>query len=68
MKDKMLLWAVEMFIAKLNSDDLKKWVEMGLDLLEDKAEESANKIDDMLVAGMARMIRGAMDMEDSDNE
>lgn len=66
MKEKMIMWAVEMFIAKLSSDDLKKWVEMGLDLMEDKAEESVNKVDDMLVTAFAKMVRGAMDMEDGD--
>lgn len=66
MKEKMIMWAVEMFITKLSSDDLKKWVEMGLDLMEDKAEESTNTVDDMLVGAFAKMVRGAMDMEDGD--
>ena len=66
MKEKMIMWAVEMFISKLTSEDLKKWIEMGLDLLEDKADESANTVDDMLVTAFASMVRGAMDMEDND--
>ena len=67
MKEKMIMWAVEMFIERLSSEDLKKWVEMGLDLLEDKAEASANKFDDKLVAAFAAMVRGAMNMEDNDD-
>ncbi len=68
MKEKLILWAVEMFVEKLSSEDLKKWVELGLDLLEDKAEASENKIDDMLVTSFAAMVRGAMNMEDNDEE
>lgn len=66
MKEKMIMWAVEMFISRLSAEDLKKWVEMGLDLLEDKAEESINKFDDKLVTAFAAMVRGAMNMEDND--
>jgi len=68
MKEKMIMWAVEMFVAKLTSDDLKKWIEMGLDLLEDKVEITPNKVDDMLVGAFAKMVRGALGTEDGDED
>ncbi len=68
MKEKLILWAVEMFVAKLSSEDLKRWIEMGLDILENKVKDTENTVDDMLVTAFAEMVRGSMDMHDEDFE
>jgi len=66
MKTKLIMWAVTMFIDKLNGEDLKKWIDMGLDMIEDKVEESPSKTDDMIVLPMCKVVREALSVPDND--
>lgn len=66
MKTKIIMWAVTMFIERLNSDDLKKWIDMGLDMIEDKVEASESKTDDMIVLPLCKIVREALSVPDND--
>jgi hypothetical protein len=66
MKNQMIMWAVKMFIDKLDPEDLKKWMDMGLDIIEDKVADSPNKTDDMIVLPLCRLVREALSIPDND--
>ncbi len=68
MKDKMVAWAIGMFVEQLNSADLKRWMDMGLDLLEDKVAATENEYDDKIVLPICRLIRKSFDIPDNDEE
>lgn len=68
MKEKVILWAITMFLERLSSTDIKKWIDMGLDLIEDKVEASVSKTDDMIVLPMCKIIREALSIPDNDEE
>lgn len=60
------MWAVGMFLEKLDPETLKKWMDTGLDALEDKVKESPGKTDDMVVLPAIAVIRAAFSIEDND--
>lgn len=66
MKDKMIVWLLGMITERLGAEDLKKWVDMALDLIEDKVAATPNKYDDMLVLPVIAMCRKAFDIPDND--
>jgi len=49
MKTALLKMLIEAAVAKLDSAQLKEWVDAGIDKLEDAIESSDNKIDDALL-------------------
>ena len=67
MKKKMIMWAITMFVERLSSEDMKKWIDMGLDLIEDKVADSESTMDDMIVLPMCKVIREAMSIPDNDD-
>jgi len=66
MKDKLIMMAVTFFLERLDSEDVKKWIDFGLDLIEDKVKASPNKLDDSLVLPIVRVIRDAVSIPDND--
>jgi hypothetical protein len=66
MKEKMIMWAVTMFIERMNGEDLKKWIDMGLDIIEDKVEASESTTDDMIVLPICKIVREALSVPDND--
>lgn len=68
MKNKLIMWAVTMFIERLSGEDMKKWIDMGLDLIEDSVEASPNKTDDMIVLPICKLVREALSVPDNDDE
>ena len=66
MKEKMILWAVSMFLERMSGEDIKKWIDMGLDIIEDKVAESPGKTDDMIVLPICAIVREALSVPDND--
>ena len=48
-KEKMIMWLVGMVLDRLDSEDVRKWVKSGINMLRQKVIESPNKYDDMVV-------------------
>lgn len=63
-KAAMINMAINFVMARLDSEEVKKWIDMGLDILEDKAEETPNKMDDFAL----KVLREAMSIPDNDEE
>ena len=68
MKEKVIMWAVTLFLERLSGEDLKKWIDMGLDLIEDKVASTPSKTDDMIVLPLCKIIREALSVPDNDIE
>ena len=64
MKGKLLVMLINMVIARLNADDVKKWVDTGLDMIEAKVIASATKYDDMVVLPLIATIRTAFAIDE----
>ena len=65
-KDKIIVWIMGMFMERLQSEDLKKWVDYALDMIEKKVEESPTKYDDLIVLPIINLGRKAFDIPDND--
>jgi len=66
MKSKIVMMIAEMLIAKLDPDDLRKWADAGLDLLEDKIAASETTLDDKMALPVINSFRTAFGIEDND--
>lgn len=66
MKEKMVLWVVGMLIERLTSEDVKKWVDIGLDMLEEKIKQTTTTYDDMVVLPLIATMRSAFSIPDND--
>jgi len=66
LKDKAIMWAVSMFLERMNGEDIKKWIDMGLDIIEDKVKESPSTTDDMIVLPICKIVRDALSVPDND--
>lgn len=64
MKEKMLTWAVSIILERLKSEDIKRWIDAGLDMLEEKAKATPNKVDDALL----KVLREALSIPEYDDE
>ena len=62
----MIVWLMGMMIERLQAEDLKKWVDYALDLIEDKVAATPNKFDDMIVLPIINMDRKQFDIPDND--
>ncbi len=63
-KKEIVLFLVNLVIEKLSAEDLKKWMDMGLDKLEEKIIESPNKWDDTVGLPFIKLARAAFSLED----
>lgn len=66
MKNKILMWLVELLLAQLSPDIIKKGLDSLLDIVEDAVEDSSTTIDDRVVLPICKMIREALDIPDND--
>ena len=55
-----------LILEQLSPDVLKKVVDVGLDIVEDKVAQTPNKIDDAIVLPLCKKIREAFDIPDND--
>ena len=60
------MWAVGMFLERMDAEDIKKWIDTGLDIIEDKVAASPSKTDDMIVLPICKIIREALSVPDND--
>ena len=66
MKEKLIMWLVGEMISRLKAEDIKVWIDKGLDMLENKIAETPNKADDMVVLPMIGVLRSALSIPDND--
>ncbi len=66
MKGKMIVWLLGMVVERLEAADLKKWVDMALDMIEDKVAATPNKYDDLIVLPIIAICRKTFDIPDND--
>lgn len=66
MKEKLIGWLVATMLERLKSEDVKEWIDQGLDMLEDKVAETSNKTDDLIILPLITILRGAMSIPDND--
>jgi hypothetical protein len=65
-KEKLIVWLVSIMMQRLKSEDMKKWIDQGLDMLEDKIAETPNKTDDLVLLPLIGIMRDAMSIPDND--
>jgi len=65
-KEKLIVWLVSMMMERLKSEDMKDWIDKGLDMLEDKVAETSTKTDDLIILPLIGILRGAMSIPDND--
>jgi len=65
-KEKLIVWLLTMMVERLKSEDVKNWIDQGLDMLEDKVAETSNKTDDLVILPLIGILRGAMSIPDND--
>ncbi len=65
-KKKMIMWAITMFLERLSTEDVKRWIDYGLDILEDKVKQSATDTDDLIVLPLVKVVREAIQIPDDE--
>jgi len=66
MKEQMLKMLISFLLARVGEEDVKKWADMGIDLIENAASKSETKIDDEFVLPACSLIRNAFQIPDND--
>lgn len=66
MVNKILINMLPLLFSMITPDLLKKAVDALIDVVEDAVKNSSNKIDDMVVLPMCRLIRNTFDIPDND--
>ena len=66
MKEQLISMIVSMAVKKMTEEDLKRWADMGLDIIEDTVVGTDNPYDDMVVLPMCSAIRKSFDIPDND--
>ncbi len=66
MKTQIIVWLMGMMVERLQAEDLKKWVDWALDLVEAKIEATPNKYDDMIALPIIALARKTFDIPDND--
>jgi len=65
-KETALKMLVALIIKYMTEDRIKKWVDSGLDDVEDAIAKSKSKIDDILIGPVIKTVRAAFDIPDND--
>jgi hypothetical protein len=66
MKEQMLKMLITFLLARVSEEDVKKWADMGIDLIEDAVAGSETKLDDEFVLPACSLIRNALQIPDTD--
>jgi hypothetical protein len=66
MKEKIILMIAGMLVERLDPELLKKWADMGLDLLENQIAKSETTMDDKLALPVIAAFREAFNIPDND--
>ena len=62
MKQQIIVWLMGMMVERLQAEDLKKWVDWALDLVEEKVKATPSKYDDMIVLPIISLARKTFDI------
>ena len=66
----MTAWIIQTsmsaILANLDEATIKKFIDAGLDAIEDTVADSSNTIDDALVLPLCKRLRTALDVPDND--
>ncbi len=65
-KEKMLAWVIQMAMERLTSEDMKAWMDKGLDMLEETIAKSPNQYDDMVGLPLIKLVRDSFSIPDND--
>ena len=63
---KIIMVAIEALLGQLNKDLVKKFVDGGLDKIEDAIAASETQVDDTIVLPLINHIRNIFDIPDND--
>lgn len=66
MKEKIMLMVASMMVDFLSAEDVRKWADMGLDLIEDKIAATPTTYDDKLAIPVIEALRAAFSIPDND--
>jgi hypothetical protein len=66
MKSQLAQMLLTALFTVLTPDNLKKFVDAGLDAIEDLVQESENKVDDAVVLPICKVIRTTFNVPDND--
>jgi hypothetical protein len=66
MKDQLISLLMSMLFAVLTPENLKKFIDAGLDAIEDIVADSSNTMDDKIVLPICKLVRNAFDVPDND--
>jgi hypothetical protein len=64
MKTKIVKMLFDVMIDRLGEEDIKIWIDNGLDILEDKIENSKTKVDDTFILPVINLLRNQLDIPD----
>jgi uncharacterized protein YjaG (DUF416 family) len=64
MKTKIIAMILDLISERLSNEDIKIWIDAGLDILEDKIEKSKTKLDDRFILPVIKMCREQLDIPD----
>lgn len=65
-KEKMLAWLIQMAMERLASEDMKMWMDRGLDMLEETIAASPNQYDDLVGLPLIKLVRESFSIPDND--
>ena len=66
MKEKVIMWVVGIFLERMDGKDMKKWIDLGLDIIEDKVKDTPSTTDDIIVLPICKIVREALSVPDND--
>ena len=64
-KEKVMAWLVGYLMQRLDAEDIKKLVDKGLDVIEDRVMAEPDKYDDLIIS-VIKLIRTIGDIPDND--
>lgn len=61
-KNRLVTWMITTMIARLSPEMIKKWIDHGLDLLEEHIANTPTTTDDELIMPIIKVLRGALNV------
>jgi hypothetical protein len=67
MKEQMLKVLITFLLSRLKDEDVKKWADAGIDMLESAVVNSETRLDDEVVLPLCAVLRSAFNIPDNSN-
>lgn len=64
MQTKMIMWAIEMLLSRLDKEQIREWIGLGIKLGRDKVLSTETKIDDKLLLPLLDMMEDVCGLDD----